>query len=56
MLELIESEICKGEVKYLNEGLKSLVMLLELFEKADRFVVMTAEISVQLLHFITILI
>lgn len=63
LLELIESKyICKkkkrclGKVKYLNEVLKSLVMLLELFEKADRFVVTTAEFSINLLHFLSILI
>lgn len=43
-------------VWYLNEGLKPLVVLLELFEEADRFVVTTAEIAVHLLHFVFILI
>lgn len=47
---------CSGTVKYLDEVLKSLVMLLKLFEKADRFVVVTAEFSIYLLHFLTILI
>lgn len=43
-------------VRYLNEGLKPLVVLLELFEEADRFVVTTAEVAVHLLHFVFILI
>lgn len=45
-----------ASVRYLNEGLKSLVVLLELFEEADRFVVTTAEVAVHLLHFVFILI
>lgn len=46
----------KHLVKYLDEALKSLVMVLELFEKADCFVVTTAEFSIHLLHFFSILI
>lgn len=43
-------------MKYLDEALKSLVMLLELFEKADGFTVATAKFSVYLLHFLSVLI
>lgn len=43
-------------MKYFDEALKSLVVLLELFEKADCFIVVTAEISIYLLHFLFVLI
>lgn len=36
--------------KYLDEVLKSFVVLLQLFEKADCFVVTAAELPVDLLH------
>lgn len=43
------------EFRYLNEVLKSLVVLLELFKKADCFIVTAAEFSINLLHFLLIL-
>lgn len=42
--------------KYLDEVLKSFVVLLQLFKKADGFIVTAAELSVHLLHFLPILI
>lgn len=43
------------EFRYLNEALKSLVVLLELFKKTDGFIVAAAEFSINLLHFLLIL-
>lgn len=43
------------EFRYLNEVLKSLVVLLELFKKADCFIVTAAEFSINLFHFLLIL-
>lgn len=43
------------EFRHLNEVLKSLVVLLELFKKADCFIVTAAEFSINLLHFLLIL-
>lgn len=40
---------------YLNKALESLVVLLEIFEKADGFVVTAAEVSINLLHLLSIL-
>lgn len=40
---------------HLDEELKSLVLLLKLFEVADRFCVMTAKLTIHLLHVLCIL-
>lgn len=42
--------------KYLNEVLKSFVVLLQLLEKADSFVVTAAELPVDLLHLLPVVI
>lgn len=42
--------------QYLDEVLKSFVVLLQLFKKADGFIVTAAELSIHLLHFLPILI
>lgn len=42
--------------KYLDEVVKSFVVLLQLFKKADGFIVTAAELSIHLLHFLPILI
>lgn len=46
----MDSEVKFLFLKYLDEVLESFVVLLQLFEKADSFVMTAAEVPVDLLH------